>query len=391
MPPEPNLSYTGLEEFTSEPAIETHNAKTSKDVSKVVKNDNGAPIIEDWKLDDEDKSVPQPKIEKKIVKPSPVVACTQTNGNAGTKDDNNAGQARKEKEPGKDYILLPLWTADPPFLQEPKISQDVGFKPSNNVRKKVNEGPRQENKCKDQEEKDNVNNTNRVNVVSLTVNAASNEIDAVGRKSSIELLDDLNMPKLEDISIFEDSNEDVFCVEGHTQEEDIDYDEVFAPVARTEAIRLFLAYASFKDFMAYQMDVKNVFLYGKIEKEVYVCQPLGCEDTNFPDKVYKVEKALYGLHQASRAWYESFSTYLLDNGFHKGKIDKTLYIRRHKDDILLVQVYADDIIFGSTKKELRNCKKQTVVENSTTKAEYVVASSCRGQVFWIQNQLLDYG
>ncbi|GJX24825.1 putative ribonuclease H-like domain-containing protein [Tanacetum coccineum] len=114
--------------------------------------------------------------------------------------------------------------------------------------------------------------------------------------------------------------------QGHTQEEGIDYDEVFAPVARIEAIRLFLAYASFKDFMVYQMDVKSAFLYGKIEEEVYVCQPPGFEDPNFPDRVYKVEKALYGLHQAPRAW--------------------------DKGDILLVQVYVDDIIFGSTKKSL---------------------------------------
>ncbi|GJR34424.1 uncharacterized mitochondrial protein-like protein [Tanacetum coccineum] len=100
------------------------------------------------------------------------------------------------------------------------------------------------------------------------------------------------------------------------------------------------------------MDVKSAFLYGKIEEEVYVCQPPGFEDPDFPDRVYKVEKALYGLHQAPRAWYKTLSTYLLDNGFQKGKIDKTLFIKRHKGDILPVQVYVDDIIFGSTKKEL---------------------------------------
>ncbi|GJQ88878.1 putative ribonuclease H-like domain-containing protein [Tanacetum coccineum] len=114
--------------------------------------------------------------------------------------------------------------------------------------------------------------------------------------------------------------------QGHTQEEGIDYDKVFAPVARIEAIRLFLAYASFKKFVVYQMDVKSAFLYEKIEEEVYVCQPPGFEDPEFPDKVYKVEKALYRLHQAPR-------------GMHKG-------------DILLVQVYVDDFIFRSTKKEL---------------------------------------
>ncbi|GJX80722.1 putative ribonuclease H-like domain-containing protein [Tanacetum coccineum] len=140
--------------------------------------------------------------------------------------------------------------------------------------------------------------------------------------------------------------------QGHTQDEGINYDEVFAPVVRIEAIRLFLAYASFKDFVVYQMDVKSAFLYGKIAEEVYVCQPPGFEDPDFPDRVYKVEKALYGLHQALRAWYETLSTYLLDNGFQRGKIDKTLFIKRHKGDILLVQVYVDDIIFGSTNKEL---------------------------------------
>ncbi|GJV18985.1 putative ribonuclease H-like domain-containing protein [Tanacetum coccineum] len=324
--------------------------------------------------------------------------------------------------------------------------------------------------------------------------------------------------------------------QGYTQEEGIDYDEVFAPVARIEAIRLFLAYASFKDFVVYQIDVKSAFLYGKIEEEVYVCQPPGFEDPHYHDRVYKVEKALYRLHQAPKAWYETLSTYLLDNGFQRGKINKTLFIKRYKGDILLVQVYVDDIIFGSTKKELRiafenqdkyvaeilkkfgftevktastpmetqkpllkdedgkemdvhmyrsmigslmcltssrpdimfvvcacaryqvnpkvshlhavkrifrylkgqpklglwypkdspfdlvaytdsdyagasldrksttggcqflgcrliswQCKKQTVVANSITEAEYVAASSCRGQVLWIQNQLLDYG
>nr|GEV63275.1 hypothetical protein [Tanacetum cinerariifolium] len=96
------------------------------------------------------------------------------------------------------------------------------------------------------------------------------------------------------------------------------------------------------------------FLNEKIEEEVYVCQPPGFKDPDFPDKVYKVKKALYGLHQAPRAWYETLSTYLLDNGFQKGKIDKTLFIKRHKGNILLVQVYVVDIIFSSTRKELCN-------------------------------------
>nr|GEY39022.1 retrovirus-related Pol polyprotein from transposon TNT 1-94 [Tanacetum cinerariifolium] len=140
--------------------------------------------------------------------------------------------------------------------------------------------------------------------------------------------------------------------QGHKQKEGIDYDEVFAPVARVKAIRLFLAFASYMNFTMYQMDVKSAFLYGTIEDEVYVTQPLGFVDPEFLEKVYKVNKSLYGLHQAPRAWYETLSTYLLDNGFHRGHIDKTLFIKRLKGNILLVQVYVDDIIFGPTKKSL---------------------------------------
>ncbi|GJY99545.1 putative ribonuclease H-like domain-containing protein [Tanacetum coccineum] len=138
--------------------------------------------------------------------------------------------------------------------------------------------------------------------------------------------------------------------QGHRQEEGIDYDEVFAPVARIEAIRLFLAFASYMGFMVYQMDVKSAFLYGRIDEEVYVTQPKGFVDPQHPKKVYKVVKALYGLHQAPRAWYATLSTFLLKHGYRRGTIDKTLFLKKHKRDIILVQVYVDDIIFGSTKK-----------------------------------------
>ncbi|GJT54054.1 putative ribonuclease H-like domain-containing protein [Tanacetum coccineum] len=320
------------------------------------------------------------------------------------------------------------------------------------------------------------------------------------------------------------------------KEEGIDYDEVFAPVARIEAIRLFLAFASYMGFTVYQMDVKSAFLYGTIGEEVYVQQPPGFVDPAHPNKVYKVIKALYGLHQAPRAWYETLSTFLLENGFRRGTIDKTLFIKKNKSDIMLVQVYVDDIIFGSTKQSMCTefedcmhkrfqmssmgeltfflglqvqqqpdgifisqdkyvadilkkfdfcsirtattpiesnkplvqdkdgvdvdvhvyrsmigslmyltasrpdimfavcacardspfeleafsdsdyggasldrksttggcqflgrrliswqCKKQTIVANSTTKAEYVAAANCCGQVLWIQNQMMDYG
>ncbi|GJS89951.1 putative ribonuclease H-like domain-containing protein [Tanacetum coccineum] len=127
-------------------------------------------------------------------------------------------------------------------------------------------------------------------------------------------------------------NKAILVAQGYTQEEGIYYEEVFTPVARIEAIRLFLAYASFMGFMVYQMDIKIALLYGQIEDEVV--------------------KSIYGLHQAPRAWYETLAKYLLDNGFHRGKIDHTLFIKKQKGDILLVHVCVNDIIFGSTKKEL---------------------------------------
>nr|GEW03833.1 hypothetical protein [Tanacetum cinerariifolium] len=127
---------------------------------------------------------------------------------------------------------------------------------------------------------------------------------------------------------------------------------VFAPVARIEAIRLFLAYASFMGFTVYQMDVKSAFLYDTIDEEVYVMHPPGFQDLEFPARVYKMEKAMYGLHQAHRAWYGTLSKYLLTNGFQRGTIDQTLFIRKHRGDFLLVQVYVDDIIFGSSNLQL---------------------------------------
>ncbi|GJY96506.1 hypothetical protein Tco_0513416 [Tanacetum coccineum] len=126
--------------------------------------------------------------------------------------------------------------------------------------------------------------------------------------------------------------------QGHRQEEGIDYDEFFAPVARIEAIRLFLASSSFMGFIVYQMDVKSAFLYGTIDEEVYVSQPPGFVDPDHPTKVYKVVKALYGLHQAPRAWYATLSTFLEKHGYKRGTIDKTLFIRRNKKDIMLVQI-----------------------------------------------------
>ncbi|KAD4180484.1 hypothetical protein E3N88_29075 [Mikania micrantha] len=141
-------------------------------------------------------------------------------------------------------------------------------------------------------------------------------------------------------------------VQGYCQEEGIDYDETFAPVARLEAIRLFLAFAISHNIKVYQMDIKSAFLYGTIKEEVYVCQPPGFDDVHHPDWVYKLDKALYGLKQAPRAWYDTLSQFLLSNKFSRGTIDKTLFIKRVDKELLLVQIYVDDIIFGSTKQSM---------------------------------------
>ncbi|CAN1753150.1 Retrovirus-related Pol polyprotein from transposon TNT 1-94 [Linum perenne] len=135
--------------------------------------------------------------------------------------------------------------------------------------------------------------------------------------------------------------------QGYCQEEGIDFDETFAPVARLEAIRMLCAFASINDFKLYQMDVKSAFLNGDLKEEVYVAQPPGFEDSDFPLHVCRLNKALYGLKQAPRAWYDKLSSFLLDQGFSQGSVDKTLFCKTEKSDLLLVQIYVDDIIFGS--------------------------------------------
>ena len=139
---------------------------------------------------------------------------------------------------------------------------------------------------------------------------------------------------------------------GYRQEYGMDYDETYALVARLEAICLLLAYASLMKFKLYQMDVKSAFLNGFIKEDVYVEQPPDFEDYKFPNYIYKLKKALYGLKQAPRSWYEQLSTFFLENAFERGKIDLTL--KRINEHILLVQIYVDDIIFGSTDSSL--CK-----------------------------------
>nr|GEV55871.1 uncharacterized mitochondrial protein AtMg00810-like [Tanacetum cinerariifolium] len=241
---------------------------------------------------------------------------------------------------------------------ESKSSQDDRFQPLSDDGKNVDKDPRQESECKDQEKETNDNSTNYVNAAGT--NKVNDEDD--GAKANINNLDTaIQVSPTPTIKIHKAHplNQVIADLHSTTQTRNMSKnleEHGFFTTIHQRTNHKDLQNYLFTCFLSQEeprkMDVKSAFLYGKIEEEVYVCQPPGFEDPNFPDKVYKVEKALYGLHQTPRAWYETLSMYLLDNGFHKGKIDKTLFIRRYKDDIFLVQVYVDDIIFGSTKKEL---------------------------------------
>nr|GFB16923.1 retrovirus-related Pol polyprotein from transposon TNT 1-94 [Tanacetum cinerariifolium] len=139
---------------------------------------------------------------------------------------------------------------------------------------------------------------------------------------------------------------------GYRQEEGIDFEESFASVSRLEAIRIFLTYAAHQNMVVYQMDVKTVFFNGNLRKEVNVSQPDGFVDQDNPNHVYKLKKALYGLKQAPRVWYDMLSSFLISQDFFKGSVDPILFIRRNENDLLLVQIYVDDIIFVASTLEL---------------------------------------
>ena len=124
------------------------------------------------------------------------------------------------------------------------------------------------------------------------------------------------------------NNKARLVAQGYNQEEGIDYEENYAPVAQLKAIRRLLAFACSQNFKLYQMDVKSSFLNGYINEEVYISQPPGFENIEYPNHVYKLKRALYGLKKAPRAWYERLSKFLLEQGFSRGKVDTTLFIRK---------------------------------------------------------------
>lgn len=153
--------------------------------------------------------------------------------------------------------------------------------------------------------------------------------------------------------------------QGYSQIEGVDFEETFAPVARLESIRLLLAVACALNFKLFQMDVKNAFLNGFLNEEVYVEQPKGFEDPHYPDHVLKLKKALYGLKQAPRAWYERLTNFLIDKGYKRGGVDKTLFLKFFSSDIMIAQIYVDDIVFGSTLQD----KVDEVVDQMTKEFE----------------------
>ncbi|GJV00353.1 retrovirus-related pol polyprotein from transposon TNT 1-94 [Tanacetum coccineum] len=138
----------------------------------------------------------------------------------------------------------------------------------------------------------------------------------------------------------------------YNQQEDIDYDETYASVARLESIRILLAYACALDFKLLQMDVKNAFLNGFINDEVYVAQPLGFIDFEKPDHVYKLKKALYGLKHAPKAWYDRLKAFLIKHEYNMGMVDSTLFTKRRGSNLIIIQIYVDDIIFGLTCQDM---------------------------------------
>ncbi|GKB96404.1 retrovirus-related pol polyprotein from transposon TNT 1-94, partial [Tanacetum coccineum] len=152
---------------------------------------------------------------------------------------------------------------------------------------------------------------------------------------------------------------------GYRQEKGINFEESFAPVARLEAIRIFLAFAAHMNLVVYQMDVKTAFLNGNLQEEVYVSQSDGFVDPDNPNHVYKPNKALYGLKQAPRAWYDMLSSFLICQDFSKGSVDPTMFIRREAKELLLVHIYVDDIIFDASTPELYFSKSRGIFINQS--------------------------
>ncbi|GJT87584.1 retrovirus-related pol polyprotein from transposon TNT 1-94 [Tanacetum coccineum] len=185
-------------------------------------------------------------------------------------------------------------------------------------------------------------------IVSSSAKQATNEPNTLVLNDNANELVQEDVAELDENVFYNPPETLVFEEAKYGQEEGIDFEESFAPVARLEAVRIFVAYSAHKNFPIYQMDVKTEFLNDPLKEEVFVRKLDGFVDPDFPNHVYRLKKALYNLKQAPRAWYDKLSSFLIENHFTKGIVDPTLFTKRHGDEILLFEIYVDDIIFRST-------------------------------------------
>ncbi|GJT36838.1 putative ribonuclease H-like domain-containing protein [Tanacetum coccineum] len=264
-----------------------------------------------------------------LQKANKITGPKEANHSAGTQDNIDAGNSETEAEPAQEYFVLPLWSSYTSTIKSSKAKNE-DEKP-NGIR-----GQRQMSSPKDQEGSAFWRSLKGLKDKKRRLNDAAEALERIEPKKISQALEyeswvdamqeELLQFKIQKVWILVDlpfGKREIGTKWGYRQEEGIDYDEVFAPMARIEAIRIFLAFASYMGFIVYQMDVKSAFLYGTINEEVYLSQPLGFVDPKFPRK----------------------------SGYRRGTIDKTLFIKKDKNDIMLVEVYADDIIFGSTKSQ----------------------------------------
>ncbi|GJT15104.1 putative ribonuclease H-like domain-containing protein [Tanacetum coccineum] len=383
----------------------------------------------------------------------------EANQNAGTEETIDVGDSDKEDDSTQDCFVLPIWPSYSSTNTPAVTTDDKRAGPREEEQVFMDDLERLKKQEKEANEEAEVLRKKFETLV-IKEGAAKPSISTASPYEGLSLSDPINpeeddseIPPLEDI--YQNSTDEEllqfedtkglglsrFALWEEGYREGIDYDEVFAPVAGFEAIRIFLAFASYMGFIVYQMDVKSAFLYGKIDEEVYVSQPPGFLDPKHPQKVYKVVKALYGLHQAPRACLTLLNVKMLvhnetqkplvkdeeandvDVHLYRSMIGSLMYLTASRPDIMFAvcacsrfqvtpktshlsvvkRIFSDYAGANLDRKSTTGgcqflgrrliswqCKKQTIVATSTTEAEYVAAASCCGQVLWIQNQIPVY-
>ncbi|GJS59128.1 ribonuclease H-like domain-containing protein [Tanacetum coccineum] len=286
----------------------------------------------------------------------------EANHNAGTQDNIDAGDSEKEDESAQDYFVLPIWSSYSSTVKR-STAKDAGEAPNKHPDLKTDEKPvdKEDQVFLDElkrlkEPVMNVSHipTSRINSIHPSTFILGDPQSAVQTRSKVTKSSRAHafvsyIPNAKGENNHKDFPAFVYLLVSLSQNEpkkSLKYLKMKVGLCYAEEIAAVLKFQKVVDSFCKHF----AFLYGKIDEEVYVSQPPGFIDPQYPKKVYKVVKALYGLHQAPRAWYATLSTFLLKNGYRRGTIDKTLFIKKDKHDIILVQVYMDDIIFGSTKK-----------------------------------------